>query len=158
NGKSGSAAWHPGPASPPGPRSRRSMASEPNPNPPATTDLRADEQHLRLALDAGRMGTWSWDPATNRSIWNPREYELLGLAVECPAGESTARLFERIHAADRPEFNRRVQDAVQHGGDFEMEFRIVLPDGSVRWLAGLGRMDPGGPKTPRRMFGVNFDI
>jgi PAS domain S-box-containing protein len=119
--------------------------------------LRDSEEYLRLAVEGGQMGTWEWDTRRDRSRWNAREYELLGLPVG--GGEiATAAFFERVHSEDGAELRAKIGSVLEAGEDFSHEFRIVRPDGEVRWLAGKGQVirDRGG--EPARMIGVNFDI
>jgi PAS domain S-box-containing protein len=119
--------------------------------------LREREEYLRLAVEGGQMGTWEWDTRRDRSRWNAREYELLGLPVG--DGEiATAAFLERIHPEDLMELRAKTALALETGEDFSHEFRIVRPGGEVRWLAGKGKVirDHGG--EPTRMIGVNFDI
>jgi PAS domain S-box-containing protein len=119
--------------------------------------LREREEYLRLAVEGGQMGTWEWDTRRDRSRWNAREYELLGLPVG--DGEiATAAFLERVHPEDLMELRAKTALALETGEDFSHEFRIVRPGGEVRWLAGKGKVirDHGG--EPTRMIGVNFDI
>jgi PAS domain S-box-containing protein len=119
--------------------------------------VRDSEERLRTALAAGQMGTWVWEVGADRSHWDARECELLGMPpVDGPA--DTAEFFRLVHPDDLPELRRVLAEAVDRGTDFRAEFRVVRPDGRVVWLAGAGRVfrDAGG--GPARMYGVNFDI
>jgi PAS domain S-box-containing protein len=120
-------------------------------------NLRESEEYLRLAVEGGQMGTWEWDTRRHRSRWNAREYELLGL----PPGDgkvATAAFFERVHPEDVAELRAKTASALETGEDFSHEFRIVRPDGEVRWLAGKGKVIRDRGNEPARMIGVNFDI
>jgi PAS domain S-box-containing protein len=119
--------------------------------------LRASENRLNLALDSGRMGLWEWDVLTERSVWNAKEYELLGL----PAGTgavSTDLFFRHVHPDDAPAFDRSLAAVKAEGSGWEHEFRIVRADGEVRWLAGVGRLFRGPDGRPGKMIGVNYDV
>ncbi len=119
--------------------------------------LRESERRLAATLDAGGMGSWAWQLGQNRSVWNRKEFELLGLPPQ--EGEVDADLFFRlVHPDDRPALQGAISESLS-AGDFHSEFRVVTPSGEVRWLEGSGRVlrDPGGT-TPDHMFGVNFDI
>ncbi|MFP5223901.1 MAG: PAS domain S-box protein [Acidobacteriota bacterium] len=119
--------------------------------------LRRSEERLNLALDSGQMGMWEWDVQSQQSVWNVKEYELLGL----PPGSGnvhTDTFFSRVHPDDLEAFNRGLGKVMQEGSDWRDEYRIILPDGQVRWLAGVGRLLRGPDGQPLRMIGVNYDI
>ncbi len=119
--------------------------------------LRASEARLRLALEAGGMGFWSWDLATDRLEWDARQFELFGIdpARGRISGEDA---LSTVHPDDLPELTLAIRSAVEAGdGTFSHEFRVVHAD-RVRWIAGRGhaaRDDQGGAM---RMVGLNFDI
>ncbi len=119
--------------------------------------LQKSERRLSLALDGAQMGIWEWDVRANRLVWNPREYELLGLPVG--AGDvDTETFFARVHPEDLPELRALLARAVEQGEEFTHEFRIVRPDGEVRWLTGSGRVFRDSTDQAARMLGVNYDI
>lgn len=119
--------------------------------------LRQSEQRLAMALEGGQMGMWQWDLQTGHSVWNAKEYELLGLPVG--NGHPSAELFIRqVHSEDREAFDRSLQEAFGQREDWRHEFRIVRPDGQVRWLAGAGRATFNEQGRAERMVGVNYDI
>jgi PAS domain S-box-containing protein len=104
----------------------------------AEASLIESRERLRVALDASATGTFRWDIQTNRLEWDENLDRLFGLA----AGES-ARSFDefvaRVHHDDRAEVVARCELCAREGVDFAMEFRVVWPDGTVRWLADRGR-------------------
>jgi PAS domain S-box-containing protein len=119
--------------------------------------LAESEARLRYAQKAGCIGLWEWKVATDDVWWSPVMYELLGL--EIGDGRSHYRSFEeRIHSDDRDWVRDAMNVASHNGVGFDIEFRIVQPDGEVRWLAGRGETfgEKGGGTT--RMIGVNFDV
>ena len=118
--------------------------------------LRASEERLRLALAGGGMGTWESQVATNRSLWSPEEYALFGLPVGV---EITDELFNQIvHPDDLPGLQAAMARLAKSGNDHMGEFRIIRPDGTVRWLADRVTVlrDESGHLT--RLLGINFDI
>ncbi len=119
--------------------------------------LRASEQRLRLALDSGQMGTWEWDVRTGRSAWNEMEYHLLGIPVGDGRVE-TDLFFRQVHPDDFAGLRQYLAEMMEGGGEWTHEFRIVRPDGEVRWLAGSGRVFRDSDGRPLRMIGVNYDI
>jgi PAS domain S-box-containing protein len=113
---------------------------------------RRNEERLRFALDAAMMGTWDWDLRTNQVVWSPQLEALHGL----PAGtfDGSFASYEReIHADDRARVFESVQHALADGRPHDVEYRIVAPDGTVRWVEGKGRVEYSGGH-PVRMTGV----
>lgn len=119
--------------------------------------LRASEERLRLTLEAADMGAWEWDVDSDVSVWNPREYEVLGLraGVDEP---SAANFFARVHPEDRPALERTIAEAVEGKGAVNEEFRIIRGDGQVRWIQSTGRFLSPALGVGRHMLGLNFDI
>ena len=118
----------------------------------------ASEQRLRLALDAGRMGTWEWDIVGGRVIWSPEEERLYGLEPGTFSG-TVEDYRARIHAEDREHSFALVQEALGRRAEtHHVTHRIIRPDGEVRWLDSHGRFiyDEGG--RPLRLVGVSTDV
>jgi PAS domain S-box-containing protein len=113
---------------------------------------RRSEERLRFALDAASMGTWDWDLATNLVQWSDNLAGIHGL----PAGsfDGTFASYEReIHPDDRPKVYASISRALNGGVAHDVEYRIVAPDGTVRWCEGKGRVEYEDGR-PRRMSGV----
>ncbi len=111
---------------------------------------------LQLAQDAARIGTFEWHIPENRVIWTPELEALHGL----PAGgfEGTHDGWrERIHLDDVADADAAVQRAFATG-DLDTEWRVVWPDGTVRWIHAKGRTFSDSAGAAVRMVGVNLDI
>ena len=120
--------------------------------------LRSNEERLRLALEAAHMTIWDWNSQTNQITWS-NNYELLfGFAPGSFAGTFEAVL-SCIHPEDRKLVASAVTRSLKQRADYESEFRIVCPNGSIRWLAAKGQFfyDETGT-TEVRMMGVIMDI
>ena len=120
------------------------------------SERKASEQRLQVALEASRTGTFRWDIRTDALWWDVALDRLFGL----PPGEavrSLERFVSMVHPDDRAEVIERCARCRDHAEDFEMEFRVVHPDGSVRWLYDRGRTftDPQG--RARYMTGACVD-
>jgi len=114
-------------------------------------------ERLTFALNAGRMGSWALDV-------DSRAYEASDL---CKANygrrvdESFGfdDLVMSIHPDDRARMQAAMEAAIRDGSDYDIEYRVIWPDGQVRWVHARGRADaivPGGPA--KRMAGVSLDI
>jgi PAS domain S-box-containing protein len=118
----------------------------------AEEKARQSEERLRFALEAAAMGTWDWDLATQGVRWSSNVERLHGL----PPGafDSTFASYEReIHPDDRARVLASVGRAIADGVPHDVEYRIVAPDGSVRWVEGKGRVEYEDGR-PVRMAGV----
>jgi PAS domain S-box-containing protein len=119
--------------------------------------LRESEERLRLAQQVARLGTFEWDLQTGVDRWTPELEALYGLPPGGFAGTEPA-WEELVHPADRAEAVRRVQRALDTGITCDAEYRVIQPNGSVRWLYGRARMLKDDAGKPQRLIGVNMDI
>jgi PAS domain S-box-containing protein len=93
-------------------------------------------EYLQLALRAARMGVWVADSRSGHIEWSPEVRDIIG--VPDFAGTIEAWI-DLVHPDDRAGALAAFNAALAQSIDFEVEFRIVRPEGSVRWLANLGR-------------------
>jgi len=118
--------------------------------------LRESEERMRLAAEAVNLGIWEWDLGKDE-IWatNARR-ALLG----CPAsGKITLEDFiSTVHPDDRNRIRQAIDDAIHKGQDYDSEYRLVLPDGIVRWMAARGSVHFDAHGNPARLLGINIDI
>jgi PAS domain S-box-containing protein len=114
-------------------------------------------QRLSLTLDAGGMGAWALDPRSNRVIWNPKMYELLGLPADGGV-ENPETFFALVHPEDQQGMRGAVADVLARTGLFRQEFRVVRPDGKVLWMASVGRVMTDEAGQPGSFAGVSYDI
>jgi len=100
--------------------------------------LRESEERLRVALSASQMGTWRWDPATNQDTRDASFNGILGLeAVE--STQPVEDFLQRVHPEDRDMVDGEIQRTLREHCTYVAEFRIVRPDGTVRWLRDQGK-------------------
>ncbi|MDQ1429977.1 MAG: hypothetical protein QOF40_579 [Actinomycetota bacterium] len=119
--------------------------------------LLRDEERLRIALDAGRMGTWSWVLETDVVTWDEQMAARYGMTLE-EFNRSFEEYASRIHPDDRAWVEQAIADARSGGHDLAFEHRAVWPDGSIHWIESRGRAvrDPDGVLIG--MVGVGIDI
>jgi PAS domain S-box-containing protein len=128
----------------------------------ASAALRAGEERLRLTLEAGRLGAWNYDVAAGTVELDERVREIFGVADAprpCPAG----LLVDRVHPEDRDRVVASVNKALDPAGDgrYDAEYRVVRPDGAVRWARCAGRahfVDADAAPRPVRLIGVMADV
>jgi len=114
-------------------------------------------ERLRVALDVGGLGTWSWDLASGRTEWDPRMQELYGL----PPGALSGTLemwYSSLHRDDRAEVVAALEHAVETKGSYQVEHRVVWPDGTVRWIHGKGQMVLDDADVVVGAIGCSFDV
>src|SRR5271157_82862 len=118
--------------------------------------LRKSEERLSLAADSAEIGLWSVDIATGY-LWNsPSSFRLLGLA---PGIDLTEELFfSLVHPDDRERLRKKMTEVVLSGMEARVEYRIIRPDGSLRWLITRAHGYYTSSGEPDRLTGVSLDI
>jgi PAS domain S-box-containing protein len=123
----------------------------------ANSALSESQQRLRLALQAGRTGVWTWEFAADRVIWSEECYAIH--AVQPGAFEGTFDSFKRlVHEDDRDRVGQSLSAAIEQGELYSCEFRILRPDGEVRWVTGLGIVQRDDLGRPSSMTGTVTDV
>jgi PAS domain S-box-containing protein len=123
----------------------------------AEAALRESQHRMVQALRAARAGAWEWDLGTNRATWSDENYELLGYAPGSVAPSYEA-WHARLHPDDRAGASAAVEDAMARRGNLDIQFRVVMPDGGVRWLRDVGRIMLDAAGRPTGMFGIQIDV
>jgi PAS domain S-box-containing protein len=118
--------------------------------------VRASEERLRLALEAGRMGTWEWDIPGNTVRWSPTLEAIHGLAAGSFPGSFEAYQSD-IHPEDRARVLRSIAETLEQNREHRIQYRIVWKDGSVHWIEAWGRLFRDEEGRPLRMMGVCMD-
>ena len=115
------------------------------------------EQSRSLALVAGQMGSWDWDPNTDEIRWDEGQYRIFGVDRETfkPSSES-------IHALLHPDDVQPLRELVQHLSKGERtqqnDFRVRRPNGEVRWCTGTAAATMDSNGAVARISGVTIDI
>src|SRR5436309_3514097 len=119
-------------------------------------ELELSDQRLNLAADSADLGLWEWDLSKDEIWVTPRRRAQLGFPI---SGKITLEdLISRWHPDDRDRVRKALRDAIENGKDYDAEFRRVLADGSVRWVAARGRVYADKQGKPIRLLGVSMDI
>jgi PAS domain S-box-containing protein len=118
------------------------------------TELRHSTQQLLLAIEAGQLGTWELDTRTNAVKWSIRMEEMHGYAPGTFGGTLTEAI-----ANDHPEDREQIlQDIARSPDAARRTYRVLLPDGRVRWIEGAGRTIRDESEQPTQMLGVCYDV
>lgn len=124
----------------------------------AEAALAESDERLRLALAAGKMGTWTreWE-GRRRVIYSAELEAILGLQTgEFPGTEQA--LYEFIHPEDRERVRQVFAKAIEIKGDYEVEFRFLPRGRPLGWMLGRGRVYYDAAGQPLRIAGVAIDI
>ena len=123
--------------------------------PPALS--REREEQVQLAFQAAHVGTWTWDHSSSEVFCDGQMKALYGL----PQDRSVNYLdefFARIHPDDVELVRRALEAAFANGPEYNMEFRVVRPDGSLHWIYARGAVTFDASGQPATMVGINMDI
>src|SRR6266513_4499973 len=128
--------------------SRQLQASE--------ADLYEARERMELAANAADLGMWMWDIPRDEIWITDKGRALFGF------GASEKLDLDRFKNVLHPEDRQRVLDAVENtlrtGADYEAEYRVILPEGQLRWIAGRGQVEFDRDGQPVRLRGAAFDI
>lgn len=119
--------------------------------------LRQSEVRLRLALDAARMGNWEWNLQTGMIAWSPRLEQLYCLSANT-AEISYETFLAIVHPEDRALVEQATKGAIATGEDCDIEYRIIWPDQSIRWIQSKGQVIYDETGKPLQTIGINLDI
>jgi PAS domain S-box-containing protein len=123
----------------------------------ASVALRLSKERLQAAISASGAGTFSWNIRTNDLDWDHSLDVLFGL----PPGQTVRSLdvfLAAVHPDDRAGVIARCERCARDGADFNMEFRVIWPDGSLHWLDDRGKTIADDAGRPAHMTGACVDI
>ncbi|HET7058895.1 MAG TPA: PAS domain-containing protein, partial [Nitrospiraceae bacterium] len=119
--------------------------------------LEEREERLTLALDGAQLGTWEINLLSGRMSTSSRMNGMVGVPKEFP-GLRMEDWWTRVHPGDCHRLQKEIAAAMERLTTFETEFRVVWPDGTVRWLLPKGKIVRDEEKRPIRAAGVAMDI
>jgi signal transduction histidine kinase/ActR/RegA family two-component response regulator len=123
----------------------------------ALAALRAATERSALATHAAGLGIWEWDVDTLASRWDEQMFLLRGLAPR-PVAPTIDEMPHFVHPDDRDFVNEQIHSARIEDRTAYYEFRIVRPDGAVRWLASSSMPVRDEKGVTRMRLGVNWDV
>jgi two-component system, NarL family, sensor kinase len=118
--------------------------------------LRESEARLSVATDAAEAGLWILEPDSGYVWVTPKTRKLFHFTPDEELNYES--FFKVIHPDDNEQVKQAVQQTIQSGEDLRSEFRIVLPDGGMRWIVARGKPDFRSAGKPGRLMGVSIDI
>lgn len=118
--------------------------------------LREFEERVRLAAEAAHLGVWELDTTTNQ-VWMSDSARKL-FQFDSETSLVGAALQDRVHPEDRALRDSAIKAAIETHGEYQVEYRVLLPDGTQRWFAGRGRCVTGKKGKGTRLIGVSIDV
>ena len=118
--------------------------------------LREFEERVVLAAEAAHLGVWEMDTATDE-LWMSDSARAL-FQFDSETRVDHAAVQDRVHPEDRAIRDSAVKRAIEARGGYEIEYRLLLPDGTLRWIGARGRCVAGKNGKGPRLIGVSIDI
>jgi PAS domain S-box-containing protein len=118
--------------------------------------LHESDERLRVATESARVGMWAADISSGTWDFAPQAARVFGLPHDGPV--SIERILELTHPDDRERLSEQSALALAGAGEHEFEYRIIRPDGELRWVVLRGRTDLDAEGRPWRNMGVVMDI
>ncbi len=122
----------------------------------AEAALRISRERLDLVLEGAELGLWYCDLPTGKVVLNDRA--MAHYAVEPAEEYSEETLLARLDPDDRRGTRAAMRLAIDEGRPFDVEFRVLRPDGQAGWVRAIGRAYRDGPGPPVRFDGISFDV
>src|SRR6516164_4395448 len=123
----------------------------------STAQLVESEQRRSMAIAAGRMGSWDWDWVNGDWMWDAGQYRIFG--VEADSFEVTsANIQALLHPGDMEALSKVIAHFENGARSYEGEFRVIRPDGDVRWCVGTAAASVDKRGHVVRLSGVTVDI
>lgn len=119
--------------------------------------LNSYQAHLQQAQQLGNMGSWEWNIISSEITWTDQIYRIFGLTPQ-QFVPTYPNFLERIHPDDQQSVIDAVNNAVEHHNAYDIEHRIVTPDGDIRFVHEIGEVYYNSEAQPVRMIGTVLDI
>lgn len=123
----------------------------------STAMLRESEQRRSMAIAAGKMGSWDWDWISGDWMWDEGQYRIFGVTPES-FEVNPANVQALLHPDDVDQLRKAIAEFNKGARAYETEFRIVRPDGEVRWCVGTAAATTDESGRVVRVSGVTVDI
>lgn len=118
-------------------------------------ELEERQKQMSLAAAAAQLALWTWDVERDRLWVTPEGRKLYGVTADEPI--TIGRFLGLVHPEDREAVKQAVERALNGSDGFAHDYRVVLPDGRVRWFSAVGKVESGRDGQPARLRGVSIE-
>ena len=118
--------------------------------------LRESKDQMGLAAEAANAAMWVWDVSADDLWMTEQGRSLFGFKPD--ARINFAATMDRVHPEDRATRESAIRRALETRGEYEIEYRLLEPDGVVRWINGRARCVEPNDGTGLKLFGVSMDV
>jgi two-component system sensor kinase FixL len=122
----------------------------------AERSLRDSEERMSLAAEAANLGMWVWDVGRDE-VWTTDKGRAL-FGIEPDTRLDYATLISRVHPEDRVARDSAIRRAIETRGEYAMDYRVLLPDGTLRWIGARGHCMNVGHNKGIRLLGISMDV
>jgi PAS domain S-box-containing protein len=119
--------------------------------------LRENQARLDLALQSAHMGVWHWEIKENRRYFDGRTCQLQGIDSAMFTGTAD-EFFRVVHPEDREKIKAALARTIEQGTLYESTYRVVWPEGNVRYVAARGKLIRDDKGQPERINGILWDV
>ena len=119
-------------------------------------ELEITQKRLNLAADSADLGMWVWDIPRDEIWITDKGRALFGFGAAEKVDLDRFKIV--LHLEDRQRVLDALENTLRTGADYEAEYRIMLPEGQLRWIAGRGQVEFDRDGQPVRLRGAAFDI
>ena len=122
-----------------------------------TSDVSVAHDRLRLAMESSKSTGWDWNLMTGQNIWFGDLETTFGIEADTylPGDQE---FYERVHPDDRERVSKALADAMQNQKPYAAEFRVVRPNGTIRWFTDRGKFYYNANGNPERALGIGVDV
>lgn len=117
--------------------------------------LKASQERLALALKASKLGLWEWDVRTNELHWSDEQKKIFGMKKSDPI--TYAGYIKKLHPDSLTLMEKTIEQSQKSGKDYQVELKIIWPDGTAHWILGQGQAILENGK-PIRIVGTSINI
>ena len=123
----------------------------------AEEKLKETSQRLLLATKGSKLGIWDQDIPNNKLVWDEGMFQLYGVSEDSFKGNFESWI-ELVYPEDRLMIQKKAEKVMKGEADFDVQFRIILPDKSIRYIRALALLKRDKEGKPIRLVGSNLDI
>jgi PAS domain S-box-containing protein len=122
----------------------------------AERSLRDSEERMSLAAEAANLSMWVWDVVRDEVWMTDKGRAWFGIGPDTRLDYAT--LNARVHPEDRVARDSAIRRAIETLGEYDIEYRVLLPDGTLRWICARGHCMNIGETKGTRLLGVSMDV